>query len=176
MAELTLNPGNPGRYFLQSLRRGAGASLLLLSVLAMIVLPLPPLALDVLFTFNIALAVLVALAVVNVSRPLDFAIFPTVLLLATLLRLALNVASTRVVLMHGHEGTAAAGRVIEAFGEFVVGGNYAVGIVVFAILTIINFVVVTKGAGRISEVSARFTLDSMPGIQVGIDRHLLAGH
>ena len=175
MAELILNPGTPGLNMLNSLRRGAGAPFMLLSVLAMIVLPLPPLALDVLFTFNIALSVLVAMAVVNVSRPLDFAIFPTVLLLATLLRLALNVASTRVVLMHGHEGTAAAGRVIEAFGEFVVGGNYAVGIVVFAILTIINFVVVTKGAGRISEVSARFTLDSMPGKQMAIDADLNAG-
>jgi flagellar biosynthesis protein FlhA len=175
MTELALNPGTAGLNLLHSLRRGAGAPFMLLSVLAMIVLPLPPLALDVLFTFNIALSVLVAMAVVNVSRPLDFAIFPTVLLLATLLRLALNVASTRVVLMHGHEGTAAAGRVIEAFGEFVVGGNYAVGIVVFAILTIINFVVVTKGAGRISEVSARFTLDSMPGKQMAIDADLNAG-
>ena len=175
MAELALNPGNPGLNLLHSIRRGAGAPFMLLSILAMIVLPLPPLALDVLFTFNIALSVLVAMAVVNVSRPLDFAIFPTVLLLATLLRLALNVASTRVVLMHGHEGTSAAGRVIEAFGEFVVGGNYAVGIVVFAILTIINFVVVTKGAGRISEVSARFTLDSMPGKQMAIDADLNAG-
>ena len=175
MNELALNPGSPALNMLNSLRRGAGAPFMLLSVLAMIVLPLPPLALDVLFTFNIALSVLVTMAVVNVSRPLDFAIFPTVLLLATLLRLALNVASTRVVLMHGHEGTAAAGRVIEAFGEFVVGGNYAVGIVVFAILTIINFVVVTKGAGRISEVSARFTLDSMPGKQMAIDADLNAG-
>jgi flagellar biosynthesis protein FlhA len=175
MTELALNPGTPILNLLHSLRRGAGAPFMLLSVLAMIVLPLPPIALDVLFTFNIALSVLVAMAVVNVSRPLDFAIFPTVLLLATLLRLALNVASTRVVLMHGHEGTAAAGRVIEAFGEFVVGGNYAVGIVVFAILTIINFVVVTKGAGRISEVSARFTLDSMPGKQMAIDADLNAG-
>jgi flagellar biosynthesis protein FlhA len=175
MTELALNPGTAGLNLLHSLRRGAGAPFMLLSVLAMIVLPLPPLALDVLFTFNIALSVLVAMAVVNVSRPLDFAIFPTVLLLATLLRLALNVASTRVVLMHGHEGTSAAGRVIEAFGEFVVGGNYAVGIVVFAILTIINFVVVTKGAGRISEVSARFTLDSMPGKQMAIDADLNAG-
>ncbi len=175
MTELALNPGTAGLNLLNSLRRGAGAPFMLLSVLAMIVLPLPPLALDVLFTFNIALSVLVAMAVVNVSRPLDFAIFPTVLLLATLLRLALNVASTRVVLMHGHEGTSAAGRVIEAFGEFVVGGNYAVGIVVFAILTIINFVVVTKGAGRISEVSARFTLDSMPGKQMAIDADLNAG-
>ncbi len=157
------------------LQRGIGAPLLLLAVLAMVVLPLPPLALDVLFTFNIALSVLVVMAVVNIARPLDFGIFPTVLLLATLLRLALNVASTRVVLLHGHEGTAAAGHVIEAFGQFVVGGNYAVGIVVFSILTIINFVVVTKGAGRISEVSARFTLDSMPGKQMAIDADLNAG-
>jgi flagellar biosynthesis protein FlhA len=157
------------------LQKGVGAPLLLLAVLAMVILPLPPLALDVLFTFNIALSVLVVMAVVNVSRPLDFGIFPTVLLLATLLRLALNVASTRVVLLHGHEGTSAAGHVIEAFGQFVVGGNYAVGIVVFAILTIINFVVVTKGAGRISEVSARFTLDAMPGKQMAIDADLNAG-
>jgi flagellar biosynthesis protein FlhA len=156
-------------------QRGLGAPLLLLGVLAMIVLPLPAIALDVLFTFNIALSVLIVMAVVSVARPLDFAIFPTVLLLATLLRLALNVASTRVVLLRGHEGTSAAGRVIEAFGEFVVGGNYAVGIVVFAILTIINFVVVTKGAGRISEVSARFTLDAMPGKQMAIDADLNAG-
>ncbi len=156
-------------------QRGLGAPLLLLGVLAMIVLPLPAIALDVLFTFNIALSVLVVMAVVSVARPLDFAIFPTVMLLATLLRLALNVASTRVVLLRGHEGTSAAGRVIEAFGEFVVGGNYAVGIVVFAILTIINFVVVTKGAGRISEVSARFTLDAMPGKQMAIDADLNAG-
>ncbi len=156
-------------------QRGLGAPLLLLGVLAMVVLPLPAIALDVLFTFNIALSVLIVMAVVSVARPLDFAIFPTVLLLSTLLRLALNVASTRVVLLNGHQGTAAAGRVIEAFGEFVVGGNYAVGIVVFAILTIINFVVVTKGAGRISEVSARFTLDAMPGKQMAIDADLNAG-
>jgi len=144
-------------------------------VLAMIVLPLPPLALDALFTFNIALSLLVVMAVVNVARPLDFGIFPTLLLVATLLRLALNVASTRVVLLHGHEGAGAAGHVIQAFGQFVVGGNYAVGIVVFAILTIVNFVVVTKGAGRISEVSARFTLDAMPGKQMAIDADLNAG-
>jgi flagellar biosynthesis protein FlhA len=155
--------------------RGIGAPFLLLGVLAMVVLPLPAVALDVLFTFNIALSVLVVMAVVSVARPLDFAIFPTVLLLATLLRLALNVASTRVVLLHGHQGTGAAGQVIEAFGEFVVGGNYAVGIAVFSILTIINFVVVTKGAGRISEVSARFTLDAMPGKQMAIDADLNAG-
>jgi flagellar biosynthesis protein FlhA len=179
MVELAINgsaaPAATSPGLLQMLRRGAGAPIMLLAVLAMIVLPIPPLALDVLFTFNIALSVLVVMAVVNVARPLDFGIFPTVLLMATLLRLALNVASTRVVLMHGNEGTAAAGHVIEAFGHFVVGGNYAVGIVVFAILTIINFVVVTKGAGRISEVSARFTLDAMPGKQMAIDADLNAG-
>jgi flagellar biosynthesis protein FlhA len=175
MATLVQTPGNPLMNLTRLVRSGLGAPVLLLAVLAMIIVPLPPVALDVLFTFNIALSVLVAMAVVNVSRPLDFAIFPTVLLLATLLRLALNVASSRVVLLHGHEGTAAAGHVIEAFGKFVVGGNYAVGIVVFAILTIINFVVVTKGAGRISEVSARFTLDAMPGKQMAIDADLNAG-
>jgi flagellar biosynthesis protein FlhA len=178
MAETAIKNAAPAAALtalLKVLQRGIGAPLLLLAVLAMVVLPLPPLALDVLFTFNIALSVLVVMAVVNIARPLDFGIFPTVLLLATLLRLALNVASTRVVLLHGHEGTAAAGHVIEAFGQFVVGGNYAVGIVVFSILTIINFVVVTKGAGRISEVSARFTLDSMPGKQMAIDADLNAG-
>ena len=157
------------------MRNGLGAPLLLLAILSMMVIPLPPIALDALFTFNIALSVVVVMAVVYVARPLDFGAFPIVLLLATLLRLALNVASTRVVLLHGHTGTGAAGHVIESFGEFVVGGNYAVGIVVFAILTIINFIVVTKGAGRISEVSARFTLDSMPGKQMAIDADLGAG-
>src|SRR5579872_3216347 len=179
MAELALNDAGTVSAGASNLRallvRGIGAPLLLLAVLAMVILPLPPLALDGLFTFNIALSLLVVMAVVNVARPLDFGIFPTVLLLATLLRLALNVASTRVVLLHGHEGSGAAGHVIQAFGEFVVGGNYAVGIVVFAILTIVNFVVVTKGAGRISEVSARFTLDAMPGKQMAIDSDLNAG-
>jgi flagellar biosynthesis protein FlhA len=156
-------------------KSGLGVPVGVLAVLAMLVLPLPPLALDVLFTFNIALSLVVLLAVFHVQRPLDFGVFPTVLLLATLLRLALNVASTRVVLLHGHTGPGSAGKVIEAFGEFVIGGNYAVGIVVFAILTIINFVVVTKGAGRISEVSARFTLDAMPGKQMAIDADLNAG-
>ncbi|MCC5793126.1 MAG: flagellar biosynthesis protein FlhA [Chromatiales bacterium] len=154
---------------------GAGLPLLLLAMLAMIVLPLPPVMLDVLFTFNISMSLVVILAVVYVMRPLDLAAFPTVLLLATLLRLALNVASTRVVLLEGHTGTDAAGKVIQAFGEFVVGGNYAVGLVVFAILVIINFVVVTKGAGRVSEVSARFTLDALPGKQMAIDADLNAG-
>ncbi len=157
------------------LRSGIGVPLGVLAVLAMVVLPLPPLALDVLFTFNIALSLVVMMAVFYVARPLDFGVFPSVLLLATLLRLALNVASTRVVLLHGHTGTDAAGQVIHSFGEFVVGGNYAVGVVVFIILTVINFVVVTKGAGRISEVTARFTLDAMPGKQMAIDADLNAG-
>jgi flagellar biosynthesis protein FlhA len=157
------------------LATGLGVPVALLGLLAMMVLPLPPIALDVLFTFNIALSLLIVVAVFNVRRPLEFAIFPTVLLLVTLLRLALNVASTRVVLMHGHEGPHAAGNVIASFGEFVIGGNYAVGAVVFTILTIINFVVVTKGAGRVSEVSARFTLDAMPGKQMAIDADLNAG-
>jgi flagellar biosynthesis protein FlhA len=157
------------------LKSGIGVPLGLLAILAMVILPMPPLALDILFTFNIALSLVVMMAVFYVARPLDFGVFPSVLLLATLLRLALNVASTRVVLMHGHTGTASAGKVIESFGEFVVGGNYAVGVVVFIILTIINFVVVTKGAGRISEVTARFTLDAMPGKQMAIDADLNAG-
>jgi len=154
---------------------GAGLPLVLLAMLAMVVLPLPPILLDTLFTFNICLSLVVILAVIYVMRPIDLAAFPSVLLIATLLRLALNVASTRVVLLNGHTGTDAAGKVIEAFGDFVVGGNYAVGLVVFAILVIINFVVVTKGAGRVSEVTARFTLDAMPGKQMAIDADLNAG-
>lgn len=156
-------------------RSGIGAPLLLLSMLAMIVLPLPPIMLDMMFTFNIALSLIVLMAAVYVSRPLDFAVFPTVLLVSTLMRLALNVASTRVVLLEGHNGPDAAGKVIESFGHFVIGGNYTVGIIVFIILVVINFVVVTKGAGRISEVTARFTLDSMPGKQMAIDADLNAG-
>ncbi|MDJ0918684.1 MAG: flagellar biosynthesis protein FlhA [Woeseiaceae bacterium] len=155
--------------------RSAGMPLFLLAMLCMMMLPLPPLALDILFTFNIALSVAILLTTVYVGRPLDFAVFPTILLVVTLLRLALNIASTRVILLNGHTGTSAAGKVIEAFGEFVVGGNYAVGFVIFAILVIINFVVVTKGAGRVSEVSARFTLDAMPGKQMAIDADLNAG-
>jgi flagellar biosynthesis protein FlhA len=157
------------------LRSGVGVPIGVLAALAMVILPLPPIALDVLFTFNIALSLIVVMVVFYVARPLEFAIFPTVLLLATLLRLALNVASTRVVLLHGHTGNHAAGKVIASFGEFVIGGNYAVGVIVFAILTIVNFVVVTKGAGRISEVTARFTLDAMPGKQMAIDADLNAG-
>ena len=154
---------------------GIGTPILIITLLAMMILPLPPLALDVLFTFNIALSLVVLLAAVYSLRPLDFAVFPTILLIATLLRLALNLASTRVVLLEGHTGTDAAGKVIQAFGDFVVGGNYTVGLVVFAILVIINFVVVTKGAGRVSEVSARFTLDAMPGKQMAIDADMNAG-
>jgi flagellar biosynthesis protein FlhA len=165
-----------GSFTLGSLMRaGIGVPLGLLGILAMMILPLPPVMLDVLFTFNIALSLVIVMAVFQVRRPLEFAIFPTVLLLVTLLRLALNVASTRVVLMHGHEGSHAAGKVIAAFGEFVIGGNFAVGAVVFIVLTIINFVVVTKGAGRVSEVSARFALDAMPGKQMAIDADLNAG-
>ncbi|MBX9763118.1 MAG: flagellar biosynthesis protein FlhA [Pseudomonadaceae bacterium] len=161
---------------LSGLKHGnLGIPLLLLVMLSMVMLPIPPFLLDVLFTFSIALSIVVLLVSIYALRPLDFAVFPTVLLAATLLRLGLNVASTRVVLMHGHEGHASAGQVIQAFGEVVIGGNYVVGIVVFAILMIINFVVVTKGAGRISEVSARFTLDAMPGKQMAIDADLNAG-
>lgn len=151
------------------------APLIVMVILAMMILPLPALVLDMLFTFNICLSVIVLMAVVYSERPLDLGVFPTVLLIATLMRLSLNVASTRVVLLHGHTGEDAAGKVIQSFGEFVIGGNYTVGFVVFAILVIINFVVVTKGAGRVSEVSARFTLDAMPGKQMAIDADLNSG-
>jgi flagellar biosynthesis protein FlhA len=156
-------------------RNGLGVPLLVMVVLAMMVLPLPAFLLDVFFTFNISLSIMILLAVIYVRRALEFATFPTVLLGATLLRLGLNVASTRIVLINGHTGAHAAGHVIAAFGQFVVGGNYAVGMVVFTVLVIINFVVITKGAGRISEVSARFTLDAMPGRQMAIDADLNAG-
>ncbi|MEH6530320.1 MAG: flagellar biosynthesis protein FlhA [Photobacterium frigidiphilum] len=159
---------------LQSLP-AVGAPFMVLATLAMIILPMPPMLLDMAFSFNIALSLVVLLVTIYTRRPLDFAAFPTVLLIATLLRLALNVASTRVVLLYGHEGPDAAGQVIDAFGSVVIGGNYAVGLVVFLILMIINFMVVTKGAGRISEVSARFTLDALPGKQMAIDADLNAG-
>ena len=160
---------------LQMLRQGIGAPVIVLALLAMVVVPLAPPVLDALFSLNIAISLMVLLAVVYVKRPLDFTIFPIVLLITTMLRLALNVASTRVILLNGQDGHEAAGKVIAAFGEFVIGGNYAVGIVVFAILTIINFVVITKGAGRVSEVTARFILDAMPGKQMAIDADLNAG-
>ncbi len=155
--------------------RMIGAPLLIIMILSMMVLPLPAFALDVFFTFNIAVSIMVMLVAMYTKKPLDFSVFPTVLLLTTLLRLALNVASTRVVLLEGHTGPDAAGKVIEAFSTFLVGGNTAIGIVVFVILVLINFVVITKGAGRIAEVSARFTLDAMPGKQMAIDADLNAG-
>lgn len=163
------------RRLVELARNGLGAPLVVMALLAMIVVPLAPPVLDALFSFNIAVSLVVLLAVVYVQRPLDFTVFPIILLTTTMLRLALNVASTRVILLNGQDGHDAAGKVIAAFGEFVVGGNYAVGIVVFAILTIINFVVITKGAGRISEVTARFILDAMPGKQMAIDADLNAG-
>ena len=158
-----------------SIMSGLGTPAMILLMLAMIVLPLPPAALDILFTFNIALSIMVLMASIYSTRPLDFGVFPTVLLISTLMRLGLNVASTRVVLLDGHTGPGAAGKVIEAFGEFVVGGSFAVGLVLFTILVVINFVVVTKGAGRVSEVTARFTLDAMPGKQMAIDADLNSG-
>ncbi|AKC78126.1 flagellar biosynthesis protein FlhA [Xanthomonas arboricola pv. juglandis] len=163
------------RRIMELLRNGLGAPLALMAMLAMLMVPLAAPVLDALFTFNIAISLMVLLAVVYVQRPLEFTIFPIVLLMTTMLRLALNVASSRVILINGQDGHAAAGKVIEAFGQFVIGGNYAVGIVVFAILTIINFVVITKGAGRVSEVTARFILDAMPGKQMAIDADLNAG-
>ena len=161
---------------LQNITSGLGAPIVLLAIMGMVILPMPPFLLDVLFSFNIALSLVIILVAVLTQKPVDFGIFPLVLLIATVLRLALNVASTRVVLLYGHEGGDAAGKVIEAFGAVVIGGNYAVGVVVFAILLIINFKVVTAGAGRISEVSARFTLDAMPGKQMAIDADLNAGY
>jgi len=158
-----------------SLIQGASAPMLVVAILAMMVLPLPPLLLDAFFTINIAVALMVMMVAAYMIRPLDFAAFPSVLLLTTLMRLSLNVASTRVVLLEGHTGPGAAGAVIEAFGHFLIGGNFAVGLIVFAILVVINFVVVTKGSERIAEVSARFTLDAMPGKQMAVDADLNAG-
>lgn len=169
-ASMTLNS-----FFARAGLQQLAGPVLILLILSMMVLPLPPFMLDLFFTFNIAISVIVMLVAINVMKPLDFSVFPTVLLVTTLLRLSLNVASTRVVLLEGHTGPGAAGKVIESFGHFLVGGNYAVGIVVFAILVIINFVVITKGAGRVAEVAARFTLDAMPGKQMAIDADLNAG-
>ena len=158
-----------------ALARWLAGPVLIVMLLAMMVLPLPPFMLDMFFTFNIAFSIMVLLVGMNTVKPLDFAVFPTVLLVTTLLRLSLNVASTRIVLLEGHTGPAAAGKVIESFGHFLVGDNYAVGLVVFIIMVVINFVVITKGAGRIAEVGARFTLDAMPGKQMAIDADLNAG-
>jgi flagellar biosynthesis protein FlhA len=157
------------------LTRGLGAPLVILALLGMVTIPLPAILLDVFFTFNIVISIVVLMVTIYAKRPLDFAVFPTVILITTLFRLSLNIASTRVILLEGHNGGDAAGKVIEAFGAFVIGGNFAVGIVVFAILVVSNFVVITKGAGRVAEVSARFTLDSMPGKQMAIDADLNAG-
>ncbi len=154
---------------------GLGIPVLVLLIMAMLVLPLPPLLLDFLFTFNIVASLVIIMISISTRKPLDFSSFPTVLLFATMLRLALNVASTRVILVDGHTGHDAAGKVVSAFGEFVIAGNYVVGFIIFAILMIINFIVVTKGAGRVSEVNARFTLDAMPGKQMSIDADLNAG-
>ncbi|MDP3616487.1 MAG: FHIPEP family type III secretion protein, partial [Rhodoferax sp.] len=155
--------------------KGLVGPILIILILSMMILPLPPFLLDLLFTFNIALSIMVLLVSMYTMKALDFAAFPAVLLFTTLLRLSLNVASTRVVLMEGHTGPDAAGKVIEAFGHFLVGGNFAVGVMVFIILVVINFMVITKGAGRIAEVGARFTLDAMPGKQMAIDADLNAG-
>src|SRR5207344_2592633 len=155
--------------------RALMAPLVVVMILAMMVLPLPAFALDLLFTFNIAMALMVMMVAAYMVRPLDFAAFPAVILLTTLLRLSLNVASTRVVLLEGHTGAGAAGKVIESFGHFLIGGNFAVGLIVFAIIVVINFIVVTKGAERIAEVGARFTLDALPGKQMAIDADLNAG-
>jgi len=154
---------------------GLGLPVLVLLIMAMLVVPMPPLLLDIMFTFNIACSLIVIMIAIGNRKPLEFSSFPSVLLIATMLRLALNVASTRVILVNGHEGHEAAGKVVAAFGEFVIGGNYIVGFIIFAILMIINFIVVTKGAGRVSEVNARFTLDAMPGKQMSIDADLNAG-
>lgn len=170
-----MNDKSIGSIFKEISLSGLGAPILVIMMLSMMILPIPTFGLDLLFTFNIVLSLIVLLVTIYALRPLEFSSFPTVLLIATMMRLSLNIASTRVVLLEGHTGTAAAGDVIESFGDFVIGGNYAVGLVVFAILVIINFVVVTKGAGRVSEVSARFILDAMPGKQMAIDADLNAG-
>src|SRR5689334_939288 len=165
----------PTQFFSGNQFKGLAGPILIIMILGMMILPLPAFLLDLLFTFNIALSVMVLLVSMYTQKPLDFAAFPSVLLFSTLLRLSLNVASTRIVLLEGHTGPDAAGQVIESFGHFLVGGNFAVGIVVFVILMIINFMVITKGAGRIAEVGARFTLDAMPGKQMAIDDDLNAG-
>ncbi len=159
----------------RSTLQGLGLPFLILIIMAMLILPIPPLMLDIFFTLNIVVGLVVIMVSINVTKPLEFSAFPSILLIATMLRLSLNVASTRVVLVDGHTGPGAAGKVIESFGEFLIDGNYVVGVVIFAILIIINFIVVTKGAGRVSEVIARFTLDAMPGKQMAIDADLNSG-
>jgi flagellar biosynthesis protein FlhA len=153
----------------------AAVPVMVLLILVMMLVPLPPLLLDMLFTLNIGMAIMVLIAALNIKNFKDFVSFPTLLLVTTLMRLSLNVASSRIVLLEGHSGTDAAGKVIEAFGKFLIGGNFTVGVVIFILITIINFVVITKGSGRVAEVSARFALDSMPGKQMAIDADLNAG-
>ena len=153
----------------------AAVPVMVLLILVMMLVPLPPLLLDMLFTLNIGMAIMVLIAALNIKNFKDFVSFPTLLLVTTLMRLSLNVASSRIVLLEGHSGTDAAGKVIEAFGKFLIGGNFTVGVVIFILITIINFVVITKGSGRVAEVSARFALDSMPGKQMAIDADLSAG-
>jgi flagellar biosynthesis protein FlhA len=164
-----------GQNFAKASLRGMGIPFLILIILSMLILPLPSVLLDVFFTLNIVIGLVIIMIAINVTKPLEFSAFPSILLLATMLRLSLNVASTRVILVDGHNGPGAAGKVIESFGQFLIAGNYAVGFIIFAILMIINFAVVTKGAGRVSEVIARFTLDAMPGKQMAIDADLNAG-
>src|SRR5690606_14083449 len=146
-----------------------------MAILVILIVPLPPMLLDLLLAISFIFSVLILMTALFIHTPLEFSAFPAVLLISTMLRLALNLASTRLILSHGHEGTAAAGHVIEAFGNFVMGGNFVIGIIVFGILVIVNFVVITKGSGRIAEVAARFTLDAMPGKQMAIDADLSAG-
>ena len=166
---------NFGQSFSLAALRDIGMPLLVLLIIALLILPLPTFLLDILFTINIIVGLMIVMIALNTRHPLEFSSFPSVLLIATLLRLGLNVASTRIVLVNGHNGTDSAGYVIAAFGEFVISGNYVVGFIIFMILMIINFIVVTKGAGRVSEVIARFTLDAMPGKQMAIDADLNAG-
>src|SRR5690349_14673778 len=166
--------GSVQRQWLQAARGGV-LPLAILALVVLMIVPVPSIVLDIGFVANIMISLAVLMVALNAARPLDFSAFPTVLLLATLFRLALNVASTRVVLVAGPKGPAAAGHIIEAFGSFIIGGNYIVGLFVFAVLMIINLVVITKGAGRVSEVSARFTLDALPGKQMAIDADLNAG-
>src|SRR5438552_5932954 len=170
-----MNPLNLPAWLSGPHSKALAAPIIIILMLSMMVLPLPAFALDLLFSFNIALAIVVLLTSLYTTKPLDFMVFPTVLLVSTMLRLSLNVASTRVVLTEGHTGPDAAGKVIEAFGHFLIGGNFAVGVMVFIILVLINFMVITKGAGRIAEVGARFMLDAMPGKQMAIDADLNAG-
>ena len=174
MAELQAGAGRNA--FLESARSSSAMIAMgVIAILMVMILPIPTFLLDILLSFSIAISIIILLMSMYVLKPLQFSVFPSVLLLVTLLRLALNVASTRLILLHGNEGTSAAGQVIQSFGTFVVGGNYVVGMVVFLVLVLINFIVITKGATRIAEVSARFTLDAMPGKQMSIDADLNAG-